>query len=70
MLQDKVIAIYYMGDDLLKEMDQRENNNRRFTDRQVINTALLSALYFRGNQTMSLDYMDSHIFEHVPKSAV
>lgn len=58
-----------MVDDLLKEMNHREHNNRRFTDGQVITTAVVSALYFRGNQTMSLDYMDSHIFGHVPKKS-
>lgn len=67
MLQYKVIAIYCMVDDLLKEMNHREHNNRRFTEGQEITTALVSALYFRGNRTVSLDYMDNHIFGHVPK---
>lgn len=65
MLQDKVIAIYCLMDDLLKEMDHKEHNNRRFTDSQVLTTALVSALYFRGNQSLALDYMRSHVFEDV-----
>lgn len=69
MLQDKVIAIYCLVDDLLKEMNHSEHNNRKFTDGQVITTAVVSALYFRGNQTMSLGYMDSHIFGHVLKKS-
>ncbi len=69
MLQDKVIAIYCLVDDLLKEMNHSEHNNRKFTDGQIITTALVSALHFRGNQTMSLDYMDSHIFDHVLKKS-
>ncbi|MEM8999032.1 MAG: hypothetical protein AAGB24_02120 [Bacteroidota bacterium] len=46
MLQDKVIAIYCLVDDLLKEMNHTEHNNRTFTDGQVIATALVSALCF------------------------
>ncbi|TVZ27485.1 DDE family transposase [Gillisia sp. Hel_I_86] len=69
MLQEKVIAIYCLVDDLLKGMNHSEHNNRKFTDGQVIATALVSALYFRGNQTMSLDYMDGHVFDHVLKKS-
>jgi hypothetical protein len=69
MLQDKVIAIYCLVDDLLKEMNHSEHNNRKFTDGQVITTALVSALCFRGNQTMSLDYVSSHIFDGVLKKS-
>lgn len=69
MLQDKVIAIYCLIDDLLKEMNHNEHNNRIFTDSQVITTALVSALYFRGNQSLTLDYMHSHIFDEVIKKS-
>ena len=65
MLQDKVIAIYCLVNDLLIEMKQKEHGNRKFTDGQVITTVLVSALYFRGNQQMALDYVRSHIFEEV-----
>jgi len=69
MLQDKVIATYCLVDDLLKEMNHKEHENRRFTDGQVITTALVSALCFRGNQTMALGYMESHVFERVLKKS-
>ncbi|UAB86205.1 IS982 family transposase [Zunongwangia sp. SCSIO 43204] len=69
MLQDKVIAIYCLTDDLLKEMNHKEHKNRLFTDGQVITTALVSALYFRGNQSLTLDYMHSHIFDQVIKKS-
>jgi len=69
MLHDKVIAIYCSTDHLLKEMNHIEHNNRMFTDGQVITTALVSALYFRGNQTIALNYMRSHIFEVVIKKS-
>jgi hypothetical protein len=63
MLQDKVISIYCLIDDLLKEMNHKEHQNRKITDSQVITTAIISALYFRGNQTMALLYLRSHIFK-------
>jgi len=69
MLQDKVIAIYCLVDDLLKEMNHSEHNNRKITDGQVITVALVSALYFRGNQTLSLDYMGGHIFGDMLKKS-
>lgn len=69
MLQDKVIAIYCLVDDLLKEMNHIEHNNRQYSDSQVITTALVSAQYFRGNQTLALNYMRSHIFDKVIKKS-
>jgi len=64
MLQDKVTAIYCVLDDLLQEMNHIEHNNRKFSASQVLTTAIVSALYFRGNQTMALLYMKSHIFKN------
>ena len=69
MLQDKVISIYCVIDDLLKEMNHKEHNSRKFSDSQVLTTAIVSALYFRGNQTMALLYMKRHFFvETINKS--
>jgi len=69
MLQDKVISIYCLIDDLLKEMNHKEHNSRKINDSQVITTALVSAMFFRGNQTMSLAYMRSHIFDQTIKKS-
>ena len=62
MLQDKVISIYCVMDDLLKQMNHKEHNSGKFSDSQVLTTMVISALYFRGNQTMALLYMRSHTF--------
>ncbi len=61
------MAIYCLADDLLKGMNHKEHNDRKTTDGQVITTALVSALCFRGNRTMSLAYMGSHVFDGMPK---
>lgn len=53
MLQDKVIAIYYLTVDLLNKINHQEDNSRKFNYGQVITTALVSALHFGGNQIMA-----------------
>ncbi|TGV03527.1 IS982 family transposase [Flavivirga rizhaonensis] len=63
MLHDKVIGIYCIVDDILKEMNHKEHNNRTFSDSQVLSTAIVSAMIFNGNQTQGLSYMKSHMFE-------
>ena len=67
--RSKVIAVYCIVDDLLKEMNHIEHNNRQYSDSQVITTALVSAQYFRGNQTLALSYMRSHLFDKVIKKS-
>ncbi|WP_330444595.1 IS982 family transposase [Flavivirga abyssicola] len=64
MLQDKVIGIYCIIDDILKEMNHKEHNSRTFSDSQVLTTALVAAMYFNGNQSSALSYMKSHVFSH------
>ncbi len=53
----------------LKRNKPYEHGIRTFTEGQVITTALVSALYFRGNRTVSLDYMRSHIFDGTIKKS-
>ena len=60
MLLDKVIAIYCFSDDLLKSIGHRTKEGCRTTDAEILTTALVSALVFKGNQSMSLSYMRSH----------
>jgi hypothetical protein len=60
MLQDKVIGIYCLMDDILKNMGHYEPMRRQVSDSEVITTALVSALYFKGNQSHTLNYMRSH----------
>ena len=43
-------------------MNHKEHNSRQFSDSQVLTTAIASAMFFRGNQSMALLYMKSHIF--------
>jgi hypothetical protein len=58
MLQeDKIIAVYCIVDDLLKGIGHHERSNRKMSDSEIITTALVSALYFGGNQDNGRGFM-------------
>lgn len=56
---EKSIAIYTIIDDLLKEIKHSEPKNRNISDSEVITTAIISALYFSGNQEKGICFMRS-----------
>jgi hypothetical protein len=60
MLPDKVIAIYCFTDDLLNTIGHQTKEGCRTTDAEILTTALLSALVFQGNQSLSIHSMRSH----------
>jgi len=55
----KSTAIYTIIDDLLIEIEHKEPKNRRVIDSEIITTALISALYFGGNQEKAICFMKS-----------
>lgn len=65
MLQDKIIGIYCIIDDILKESNSPCHGNQKFTDSQVFTTAIVSCMLFNGNQSSAILYMKSHIFSSV-----
>lgn len=48
-MDEKIIAIYCLCDDLLQAMHHSEDVQRKMTDAEVMTTALVAALYWRGN---------------------
>jgi hypothetical protein len=60
LLRDKVIAIYCLVDDLLQTCGHQTPEGCRCSDAEIITTALVSALLFKGNQSLALDYMRTH----------
>lgn len=60
MLPDKVIVVYCFTDDLLKAIEHKTKEGCRTSDAEIITTALISALLFKGNQSLSIQYMRSH----------
>ena len=55
--EDKIIALYWIVDDLLKGIDHQEPLNRKVFDREVITTALVAALYFGGHLENATGFM-------------
>lgn len=47
--EDKIIALYCIVDDILKEMRHYEDKSVRVSDSEIITTAFVSALYFGGH---------------------
>ncbi len=60
MLQDKVIGIYCFTDDILKGISHYEDKSRKVNDSEIITTAIVAALYFKGNQSNAISYMRDH----------
>jgi Transposase DDE domain len=60
LLVDKVIAIYCFTDDLLKSCGHLTPDGCRCSDAEIITTALVSALLFKGNQSLAIEYMRCH----------
>lgn len=48
-MDDQILAIYCFCDDLLKALHHIEDPQRTMTDAEVMTTAIVAALHFRGN---------------------
>lgn len=59
-MKDKIIAIYVFIDDLLKKIEHNEPNGRSATDAEIITTALIAGLYFKGHLEHSINFVVSH----------
>lgn len=55
--EDKIIALYCIVDDLLKEMHHYEDRKVRVSDSEVITTAFVSVLYFGGHLDNARHFM-------------
>ncbi len=48
-MDDQIVAIYCLCDDVLKALDHYEDPQRTMSDAEVMTTAIVAALHFRGN---------------------
>jgi hypothetical protein len=48
-MDDKIIATFCLCDDLLKTIHHQEDSQCQMNDAEIMTTALIAALYFRGN---------------------
>jgi len=56
-MRDKVISIFCLVDDILKEINHEEDQRRKVSDSEVLTTALVSAMYFSGNHHHAIQFM-------------
>ncbi len=56
----QMIAIYCLGDDILKAMPHREDPQRHMSDAEVMTTAIVAALFFGGNLEASRRFLQAH----------
>jgi len=48
-MDDKIVATFSLCDDLLKAMHHQEDSQCQMNDAEIMTTALIAALFFRGN---------------------
>src|SRR6476620_6243240 len=68
LLTDKITAIYCLVDDLLKACNHHTPDGCWCSDAEIITTALVSALLFKGNQSLTIDYMHTTIQHRLCRS--
>jgi hypothetical protein len=56
-MEDKVISIFCLIDDILKQMGYEEHCKRRVKDSEVLTAAIVSAMYFYGHHERSIAYL-------------
>src|SRR5262249_47369627 len=49
-MDDKIIATFCLCDDLLKAMQHQEDRQCQMNDAEIMTTAFIASLFFRGNQ--------------------
>ena len=59
-MDDKIIAIFCLCDDLLKAMDHHEDHQCQMNDAEVMTTALVAALFFRGKHESARAMLKQH----------
>jgi len=59
-MDSKIIATFCLCDDLLKAMHHQEDRQCQMNDAEVMTTAFVASLYFRGNQESARAMLQQH----------
>ena len=59
-MDDKIIATFCLCDDLLKAIHHPEDPQGQMNDAEVMTTALVAALFFRGNHESARAMLKQH----------
>jgi len=60
LMDDKIIATFCLCDDLLKAMHHREDRPCQMNDAEIMTTALIASLFFRGNHESARTMLKQH----------
>ena len=56
-MDTQIVVVFCLCDDLLKAMQHHEDSQRQMTDAEVMTTAIVAMLYFKGNFRLASQYM-------------
>jgi hypothetical protein len=59
-MDDKIIATFCLCDDLLKAMHHQEDRQCQMNDAEIMTTAFIAALFFRGNHESARAMLKQH----------
>ena len=59
-MDDKIIATFCLCDDLLKAMHHQEDRQCQMNDAEIMTTAFIAALFFRGNHESARAMLQQH----------
>ena len=59
-MDDKIIATFCLCDDLLKAMHHQEDRQCQMNDAEIMTTALVASLFFRGNHESARAMLKQH----------
>jgi Transposase DDE domain len=59
-MDDKIIAIFCLCDDLLKAMHHQEDRQCQMNDAEIMTTAFIASLFFRGNHESARAMLQQH----------
>jgi Transposase DDE domain len=63
-MDDKIIATFCLCDDLLKAMHHQEDRQGQMNDAEIMTTALIASLCFRGNHESARSMLKQHGYIH------
>ena len=59
-MDDKIIATFCLCDDLLKAMHHQEDHQCQMNDAEIMTTACIASLFFRGNHESARTMLKQH----------
>src|SRR5215210_5210781 len=60
LMDTQIVAVFCLCDDMLKALHHFEDKQCRMTDAEVMTTAIVAMLYFKGNFRLASQYMCEH----------